>query len=309
MKLGEVANAEPIAVDIATAPEQIGNWAPLPQPGRGYLFQLPVISADHDVDEIESDKGARVAVRFGGRKEGMNYPDPLLVLAGPDDQAIGNPLSVRLSNEERSFGGPEDEAGSQLFYLLMAFGEDMSHKGNADYLNALMAHGGEKFKADLGWTGRCSEDRDIYMVNPDTGEGAVQEGVKGCGTRFSSRPTKTNRKGVTTWQAPREIDDEGKEIPGGRFLERFNCTCNARISLFPELNNFQPDPEKAEEIKAKIKAAKEAAKARANQPQAAAPQAPAPAAAPVKAATPVAAIPAGAKAVPAKAPQAVAKKA
>lgn len=185
-------------------PAQIGLRTPLPQPGS-YKFRLP---DSFDYETYQTDKGQRLKAIF--------RDETAIVLT-----KTGSPLRYySINNSERDVKG---RLVSDFAYLLKALGHTGPLKGLSAYGNELDKNAGKTFTADLLWTATCNPKREVYK------DGEVQKGVFGCGKRFGLQAYSRNGKEV--FAIPR--DEEG------RFADRFECSCGAIVSAFPQLSNFR----------------------------------------------------------------------
>lgn len=229
-------NQQQTEVDMANAPEQFGDFAPAPQPGRNYAFMLPRFDPDTDWNEYDAAEGIRrLALQFGGRKEGA--VPPLTVLESPTGKHVGDPVNTRISNEERTFGekNKDKSAVSPMHYLMVALGEDPSGWSNMKFAEALIRHSNGKFRARVQWQTNCNPKNNIYVWDADQNKSVEQEGTPGCDTKWANREF-TNGKGVKTYQIPYKTD-EGLTH---EFANTFTCHCGAYLRPFVEISNFQP---------------------------------------------------------------------
>lgn len=216
-----------VPVNFATLKERGPRAAP-PQPGHGYIWQLPKITLEDDNwDEKETEAGRRLVYNFRDGKELLLVTSPI----NPTEQ--GTLHGWQASNEERKFSDDQD-AFSKLAFMLKAIGGfDLSDGSNVDYARALVSLSGKRFQSSVTWTARCSPDRDIYRINPETGAGEVVEGLKGCGQRYGLKAKVNKKTGEETLAFPK--DDQGL------WATRFECVepCEASISPFLDLYNFR----------------------------------------------------------------------
>lgn len=206
-------------------PEQGGAFFPLPQPAT-YVFQLP--DAMEEVwNKFHSDSlgGDRITAAF-------DRENPLTILSSPGGTNDHQPMAtVRVNNAERA-RGREKVLVSDMYYLIQALyaGEDMPKlKNNTDFAKALIAKAGASFKADVEWSARCSEDRDMYVMGDD-GNAVQVEGTPGCGKSFYTNTSDASLR------IPKDED--------GLFCERFECAftgCDggAVLRAFPRLTRFK----------------------------------------------------------------------
>lgn len=222
-------------VNFSDLPEQFSGVPrePLPQPGRGYEFLLPQLSKDDDIwDERATAAGKRLTVQLA-----------LVVTHSPWGENLGQVIRWRMNNQARMLNGKNTSTWAHLIKDGLG-GADLTGAKLSRYADELISHSGERFAADLGWTGRCNPDRDA-RGRGDQGE-VVELGRKGCGQRYGLRAYTSKRSGERTVLIPRNPDN-------GLFLEYFTClrpNCGALVNVFPDLSNFrpaQPEDDPAEE--------------------------------------------------------------
>lgn len=196
---------------LADLPE-FGTFEPPPQPGP-FRFKLPAdLSALYDVFDVES-KGQRVKVIF-------DREHPLLITQSLNGAYNGQPFESRLTNNERNRGKKgSGVVASDFDYLLRALGVQTKPGSNRQYIEALKPHGGKEFGADLRYSWRCSQDRDI-RVRDAAGAVQVVEGTKGCGEAYYAEDVPKGADGKT----PYEI----------------TCQCGALLRAFANLDNIRP---------------------------------------------------------------------
>ena len=203
---------EVVDVDPNNLPQEIPQIKrELPQPDR-YRFKLP--DDLNGVWEIvqTADKGQRVRSVFGDGYE-------LRIVHGPK---AGDRLKWRVDNVESPRGKDRINASNMAFLLVKGLKHQGPLRTNTSYVEALKAHAGKEFSADLTWTATCSQTRDIFK------DGAVVTGVKGCGQRYAIRGYK-RRNGGEVLTIPRNSHG---------FMQRFDCSCGALLSAWPDLSNF-----------------------------------------------------------------------
>lgn len=280
MKFGDLQFTEndTIDVDVESMPEEFGNRTPPPQPGSGYVVELPAISLDDEgwsVEESENE-GSYPVYTFDPRAQSKDEegneidrtPNGLKLLSGPDPNlSEGQEIRVRLSARPRTFtdrGGVQQKV-SQMAYLIRAILGPVSLKNAIEYADALVQCGGKRVKVDIDWTARCAPDRAKYGIDPDTGEAGVMEGEVGCGQRYGTR-ARTIKGGAAAGekilQVPKVgVDADGRPVPEDddgnvdqslvvrkAFSSRFLCAtddCNALINPFLDIRNFQNPEGKA----------------------------------------------------------------
>lgn len=196
-------------------PGQIGLRQPTPQPGT-YKFILP---EEFNFEAFQTPNGQRLRVIFNESKEGK---DTRL------SSAKTGPLRyIKLDNSERVVKG---KPVNDFAYLLKSLGFTGSIKGNSPYANELVKHAGEAFTADLLWQTNCNPKKEIYK------DGKTQEGVFGCGQKFSLNAYESKDKNGAKVQVKAIPRDET-----GKYAERWECgTCGAIIGPpFLQLSNFK----------------------------------------------------------------------
>lgn len=224
-------STEAVPVDFGTLPDQFSSREPLPQPAKGIVFKMQPVSLEDPIwDEIQTNNGPRVAVTFDPKKN-----KGLVIQKFPGDRYVGQQLRARISNKEREAREEGESAASDMAYLIRAAkGNDLSGQPTMEYAKEIvrLSKAGATFRADLEYSARCDPERDIYGLNKDSGEEEVLKDVKGCGQRYGMRAFTNKRTGDKTKQVPRDGQ--------GEWQERFQCSCGAIISVFPNLRNFQP---------------------------------------------------------------------
>jgi len=233
---------EKVAVDFSKLKERGPRMAP-PQPGHGYIFQLPKISLESDIwEEIETEAGRRLGVSFRDGAELILVTSPL------EPSENGGLIGWRADNVERKFSDDQDPF-SKLALLLKAAGNvDLTDASSVEYAKALVALSGKRFSASITWNARCSPDRDIYRVDPETGNGEVMVGVVGCGQRYGMKQKVNKKTGEEQLAFPKDPET-------GKLATRFLCateTCEGSISPFVDLQNFrgvEPDGNGADNSK------------------------------------------------------------
>lgn len=199
-------------VDAATLPRQRTVRTPLVQPGR-YTFQLP-----QRVDDVFEP----MAIAEGDPEVYCQFAEDRALLVKP-----GNiPFRWRTNTQGLMRGRQEDAVRvSDISFLLSALGEKEVPETGLMLAKMLAGHEGERFRADVDWSGWCSDRRDIFK------DGAVQEGTKGCGTNFALAGY-NKRDGSRVFEIPRDEQ--------GRRREAFPCpSCGARINANTRLQNIK----------------------------------------------------------------------
>jgi len=196
--------------DLADLPE-FGTFEPPPQPGP-FRFKLPGnLSAIYDVFDVEG-KGQRVRVIF-------DREHPLLIVQSLGGKYNGQPFQARLSNQERARGKDKSVVASDWDYLLRALGVKAKPTTNKGYIEAVQVHAGKEFGADLRYSWRCGQDRDV-RVRDKEGTMQVLEGTKGCGEAYRQEDVPKLADGST----PYEI----------------TCQCGALLRAWANLDNLRP---------------------------------------------------------------------
>ena len=204
---------EPIeGVDFDAQPQ---GSAPIPpQPGI-YQFQLPPAEAIlkcFDKDDSDADQGRRIVAKF-------------MDSAALRNLTKGDFYRANVSNKTRTINfksGPV--VVSDMAMLLKAVDSMPPGKNNAAYAQALVNAGGKTFMAENRLSVNCSATRDIYK------DGDRQEGMKGCGLKYSSSPY--TKGGVTVHDIPKDPDT-------GLYLINFDCRCGASLRVFGNLQGWR----------------------------------------------------------------------
>jgi hypothetical protein len=195
--------------DLADLPE-FGAFEPPPQPGP-FRFKLPSdLSAIYDVFDA-ANLGQRVRAIF-------DREHPLLIVQSLGGKYNGQPFHTRIANNERSRGKDKSVIASDWDYLLRALGVKVKPTSNKGYIEELRKHAGQEFGADLRYSWRCSEDRDI-RVRDAAGTVQAVEGTKGCGEGYYQEDVPKNADGTT----PYEI----------------TCQCGALLRAWANLDNLR----------------------------------------------------------------------
>jgi hypothetical protein len=195
---------------LADLPD-FGSFEPPPQPGP-FRFKLPMdLASVYDVFDA-TGLGQRVRVIF-------DREHPLLITQSLGGKYNGHPFQTRLSNQERNRGKKgSGVVASDWDYLLRALGVKDKPTSNRGYIEALKAQAGKEFGADLRYSWRCGEDRDI-RVKDAAGATQVVEGHKGCGESYYQEDVPKGADGVT----PYEI----------------TCQCGALLRAFANMDNLR----------------------------------------------------------------------
>lgn len=222
-------------------PEEGGIRLPPPQPGGPYTFMVPPAwrledGVTYKVEDTTVD-GKPV------RRPRIYYTDfPLIVIASAPglDASAGLSVACTISTKE-SKRGKEKVLVSDATYFCRALFPDRraEMKTLRDVVRLLSQGGGQLFDADVVYEANCNPKRDIYI------EGAVAQGVKGCGQGYGMRPRAYKDKNG----AQQKILVIPKD--GNKWLDEFPCVgerlgvgnkveaCGAAIRVFPRLRNFR----------------------------------------------------------------------
>jgi hypothetical protein len=205
--------------ELADLPE-FGGFEPPPQPGP-FRFELPkdlATAAIWDVYAVptlpknaDGSDAQRVRVTF-------DREHPLLIVQSLGGKYNQQPFHTRMSNQERARGRDKSVVASDWDYLLRALEVKQKPASNREYITALKPHGGKQFGADLRYSWRCSQERDI-RVRDNAGNVTTVEGTKGCGESFYQEDVPKQADG----QVPNEI----------------TCTCGALLRAFANLDNIR----------------------------------------------------------------------
>lgn len=228
---------EPVAVDFDNLPEQFTVRDPLPQPGAGYEFRLPLITLNDDRwDTVNrGDGGKRLSYSF---REGKS----LVISKSPrDPKEVGYNVPWWVSNNEQEWNEGEG-ASSDLAYLLAAvLGPDevakLSNAPNIVYAKALCSASTKEFAARVVWNANCNEKNDIYRVKVDEAGNVVESGTvagkKGCGRKYAQAARVNKKTGKQTLLLPKDPDT-------GLWAQTFDCPCGGRIWVNVNLREFKP---------------------------------------------------------------------
>jgi hypothetical protein len=203
--------------DLGDLPE-FGSFQRPPQPGP-FRFKLPAdLSSIYDtIDVPDKTPPQRISVVF-------DRDHPLLILQSLGNRYNGDPLEIRISNNERPRGKDKAVTASDLDYLLKALGETVKPKSNRDYIVTMQKQGGKEFGADLTYSWQCRTGKNVRVFRRDPQTGAVagteeKPDQQGCGLRFYQK-------------------DVAKE-PGGDVPYEIQCHCGAALRAFAGLENFR----------------------------------------------------------------------
>lgn len=190
---------------------EFGQFQDPPQPGA-YRFTLPQdLSTVWDL--VDSTKGQRIRAIF-------DRDHPLTIAAAPDPTKVGERFDTRLSNVERARGKDKSIEVSDLDYLLKALGEKVRPTTNRAYIATLQKYAGKTFGADISYSYRCSQDRNIRVADPNDANGKLVEveGQKGCGKSYYQRDVQ-------------KVD--------GAFPLQIECQCGAVLRAFANLDSIR----------------------------------------------------------------------
>lgn len=215
------------ALDYTTVPDQLGTFAPPPQPGD-YRFRLPARMDDlWEVFEHANGQppGKRVRARF-------DDAHPLLIIQSPGGVHDGEPFQTSITNAERARGKKGDPTNpwvSDMDYMFRdVFGmQTKPPGGNPGYAAEFQKHVGQEFTAEVTWNWFCNPKKSIYV---DNGQGGLTE--------------VSNQVGCDTTYYQRDVDKvlSNPEDPASPkvFPLRITCTqCGANVRAFANLQNFR----------------------------------------------------------------------
>lgn len=218
------------ALDYASMPDQMGSFAPPPQPGAFRLrFPTKLDDAFEVFDLTTGPKpGKRIRVKFDANH-------PLTIIQSPGGKYDGEPFETSLSNAERKRGKKDDQDApwiSDLDY----FNRDVwdlpgkPPNGNRGYAEEVIKHAGTEFGATISWNWFCNPKKAIYA---DNGQGGLTEvaGQMGCGTSYYMKDIKDSG-----WMQPANPEDpSGPKV----FPLRIQCQCGGNIRAFANLEQFR----------------------------------------------------------------------
>jgi hypothetical protein len=197
--------------ELADLPE-FGSFRLPPQPGA-FRFKLPAdLSSVWEVFDTPALKPPqRIRAVF-------DRDHPLVIVQSPQNKYQGDPFETRVSNAERPRGKDKSVIASDMDYLLRALGVKAKPQTNAAYVQVMQAQKTKEFSADLRYSWKCSQDRNIRVRD---NQGAVQEveGTKGCNTAYYQEDVPHNADGTM----PYEI----------------TCSCGALLRAFANLDNIR----------------------------------------------------------------------
>lgn len=203
---------------------EFGAFAPPPQPGVGYKFQLPDMGASI-YETFEDEEGTHLRVVF-------DRDHALLIQAAPGGKGIGETYQTQLSTKARARGKDKSVKVSDVDYLLKAVSGLTNRPTSLKaYGEALQALSRKVFTADLGYSWICNQARDIYKTIE--GASVKQEGVLGCGRKYY-QDTRTNK--------PEQKIGRGAD---GLYPYEILCSgvqgnpCGATVRAFANLDNLR----------------------------------------------------------------------
>ena len=195
-----------------TMPDQMGTFAPPPQPGS-YRFKLPTNMGDlwEKAEKSGKNAGPRIKAKF-------DDAHPLVIVQATDTNLVNEPFTTTISNVERKRGKDDDAPEvSDMDYLLRdGFGIEKKPKQNKEYITQMIALAGKEFGADIEWSWRCNPERKIYVEKE--GGGYEEMDQMGCGARYYQK----------------NVDKVNGEFP-----ERITCLCGANVRGFANLTRFR----------------------------------------------------------------------
>lgn len=214
--LGLKEEALPTAGQALADLPDFGSFRELPQPGS-YRFQLPDdLSAIWDLYDTPSKQPPqRIRAVF-------DKDHPLLIIQSPGSRANNEPFETRISNEERSRGKDKSIVASDLDYVLRALKVTQKPATNRAYIEAMKLQAKKQFGADIRFSWKCSETRNIRVK---TSDGNIQEveGRKGCGSAYYQE----------------DLPNGGKDA-AGQVQTQIQCVCGAVLRAFANLDNIRP---------------------------------------------------------------------
>lgn len=238
---------EEVEVDVNDLPQEFSDIREVPQPGKGYVFQFPKITTTEPIfSKFEVGQGDDARQRFAvnlreARRDEEGFPaHPLVIVRSPftdpitkQDRFKGVTVNYRISNAEQQLREGEKKGSEMAFLLVNGFGVKPADNKQSTWVKALVSVGGKQFMADVDWDAYCSEKRDKWAIDPETGLTSRVEGEVGCGTRYRRQAgKKPDKRGKWTVQLPRD-EDTGEWIP------RFECSCGAVLSVFVRLRRYR----------------------------------------------------------------------
>jgi len=195
---------------------QFGQFAPPPQPGP-FRFKLPAdLTNLYDTFEVNGKTPpTRISMVFDAQA-------PLIIVASPGGRYNNEPFQTKLNNNERA-RGKDKKMVSDMDYLIAAVEGPSGQRpsSNGGYIQKVRTYGGKEFGADLRWSWRCSEGRNIRVKN-EAGETVEVPDKKGCGESFYQEDVQNLKK------------------PDGEWPLEISCSCGAVLRAFGNLDNIRP---------------------------------------------------------------------
>lgn len=203
---------------------EFGQWQPPPQPGS-YRFKLPDdLSSIYDVyDTPNKIPPQRIRAIF-------DKDHPLTIVQSPGGRNNTEPFQTRLSNEERPRGRDKSIVASDLDYLFRALGVKEKPwvqypqgpgPDNKAYIRTLTAMPKKEFGADVRFSWRCQDSRNIRVRDQ---QGNVQE--------------VQNKPGCNTAYYQEDLPGGGKDA-SGMVPTEIQCQCGALLRCFANLDNIR----------------------------------------------------------------------
>lgn len=213
--LGLKDEALPTAGQALADLPDFGSFREPPQPGA-YRFQLPDdLSAIWDVYDTPSKQPPqRIRAVF-------DKDHPMTIVQSPANRYNGEPFETRLSNEERKRGKDKDVVASDMDYLLRALKFTTKPASNKAYIDAMKLQAKKQFSADIRFSWKCSDQRNIRVKTTD---GTIQEveGRKGCNSSYYLE----------------DLPNGGKDATGN-VPTQIQCQCGAMLRAFANLDNIR----------------------------------------------------------------------
>lgn len=225
-------------------PEQGSSALPTVMPGIS-IFQLPadlldVIEAFDEqqknadgsfIYEPDPDNPGQQRIKVLQRIRLHFTRETPLVIAAPaerKDQMVTCTISNVPRNRARKNEPPNKVA--DLTYLIRTSLADVTSALNSPkaWVQALVRHAGQQFRAEHGLTAHCREDKVRYIHRPaddpalEDGRGSIEDptGTKGCGKRYYT----------SKFRLPAE--------QGGGFSDIMYCQCGAKLRGFFQIERF-----------------------------------------------------------------------
>ena len=147
---------------------------------------------------------------------------PLLIVQSPGNKYNNEPFQTKLNNNERA-RGKDKKMVSDMDYLIAAMEGPSGQRpaSNGAYITKVRTFGGREFGADIRWSWRCGENRNIRTKN-EKGETVEVPDKKGCGESFYQEDV-LQLKNAETGEFPLEI----------------SCSCGAVLRAFGNLDNIR----------------------------------------------------------------------